>query len=416
MGQISPATIARLEERARRFPGAFHRGFTAEAVHAHSSCMIIDLHADPMLQWCFFRRDFAGTPGRTFAEILRSPAYHLIRAVIGGGKHKPLFDHTDVPRMRLGGVDAAVFGLHWYPQDIVAAINPWDGVSRQLDHLAALNAAGSLRLVRSSKELIAAVAAGAFAACSGIEGWHALGHESEPLGLRLQRLDLARAAGAVYLTLNHHTDNDAAHNSWSMLHQDSVPDPNLGLGPAGPAVIERCNKLGVIVDLTHTNHRCILEACEHASAPVIASHGGSRAPSRTDRYAPRVLDLDCIIAIARTGGGIGVPFCPAFLVGSHDASVTAVVTDLNRIKDTIDNARITRTDGTLVRGEECVCLGTDFDGWIPSIPQEVNGVEDLPLLTQLLLDQGWGAEAIGAMYGGNFLRIWDAAANAAARM
>lgn len=49
------------------------------------------------------------------------------------------------------------------------------------------------------------------------------------------------------------------------------------------------------------------------------------------------------------------------------------------------------------------CQGADFNGWIPSITDRIEGVDDLPLLMQMLLDQGWDLDAIVAIYGGSFL-------------
>ncbi|MFQ5676394.1 MAG: membrane dipeptidase, partial [bacterium] len=57
-------------------------------------------------------------------------------------------------------------------------------------------------------------------------------------------------------------------------------------------------------------------------------------------------------------------------------------------------------------GDDHVALGSDFDGWIPRIPRDMNDASDLPLLTQGMLDMGYSEKRIKKILGENFLRVW----------
>jgi membrane dipeptidase len=61
----------------------------------------------------------------------------------------------------------------------------------------------------------------------------------------------------------------------------------------------------------------------------------------------------------------------------------------------------------LVGVEHCA-IGTDWEGWAV-YPDGLDSAEKLPLLTEALLRRGWSAEDIFAAYGGNFLRVMQAA-------
>jgi membrane dipeptidase len=58
-------------------------------------------------------------------------------------------------------------------------------------------------------------------------------------------------------------------------------------------------------------------------------------------------------------------------------------------------------------GVDHVGLGSDFDG-IEAPPLELNGVEDLPLITKALLERGYSKKDIRKILGGNFLRVFEA--------
>ena len=70
----------------------------------------------------------------------------------------------------------------------------------------------------------------------------------------------------------------------------------------------------------------------------------------------------------------------------------------------------------LFPGEDCIAFGSDFDGWIPSIPREMRDARDLHLLTDALRKAGLKPDVIKKMYGQNFLRAWGEALEAAKKL
>jgi len=59
-----------------------------------------------------------------------------------------------------------------------------------------------------------------------------------------------------------------------------------------------------------------------------------------------------------------------------------------------------------VAGEDCVALGSDFDG-IPAAPQGVTGSDFYPALEAELRSRGYSEKRIGKIFSGNFLRVLE---------
>jgi membrane dipeptidase len=75
-----------------------------------------------------------------------------------------------------------------------------------------------------------------------------------------------------------------------------------GLSTYGLKLVAEMNRVGMLVDLSHTGHRTSLDIIEASQAPVIVSHGNARAL----RDHPRNMDDAVIVGCARKGGVIGV--------------------------------------------------------------------------------------------------------------
>ena len=86
-------------------------------------------------------------------------------------------------------------------------------------------------------------------------------------------------------------------------------DTDAGLSQFGKRVIREMNRVGMVVDVTHTGYRTTMEAMEVSTAPVIFSHSNAYAvkPSR------RNVKDDQIKACAATGGVIGLNGFPGFV-------------------------------------------------------------------------------------------------------
>lgn len=284
----------------------------------------------------------------------------------------------DIPRLRGGGVDAAVFAIwpnprllrpHRYARFVLAALET-------LEHICARESA-SIALARSPEELSAIVASGRIAAIVAIEGAHALQGD-------LALLDTFYRHGVRLITLTWNNSNELA---------DAAADPNkphYGLSPLGFKALRRMNELGIIVDISHASAETFADVIDSSRAPVIASHSGVAALcSRT-----RNLTDDQLRAIARTGGVVGVIFYPVCLRDDKEnASLSDVLDQLEYVRNLV--------------GSDHVALGSDFDGLMGPAPTGLEDATCFPAITAGLRQRGWSDSDIRKTLGENFLRVWQ---------
>ncbi|MFC0534257.1 dipeptidase [Phytohabitans kaempferiae] len=187
-----------------------------------------------------------------------------------------------------------------------------------------------------------------------------------------------------------------------------------GLSTFGIKVVERCNRLGVIVDLSHCGEATTLEACRISTQPVTASHTSAR---RVYEH-PRAKSDDALRAVADTGGVVGVYAVPAFLANTPEPSIDSMLDHIEYMIDLV--------------GWQHVGIGTDWPWAIPSEldsslgeinhkrlafkPQDEAGraarlrgyrdCRDLPNITRGLVGRGYSDEQVQGVLGENFLRVF----------
>ena len=261
------------------------------------------------------------------------------------------------------------------------------------------------------------------AALMGIEGGHAI---EDSLRLLRDYYDL----GIRYMTLTHFNTNNWADS------QGDIDNPKVahhnGLTPFGRDVVHEMNRLGMMVDISHTADKTFWDVLETSTAPIIASHSSCRALSSHTRN----MTDDMIKALAAKGGVIQISFGCDFLSQRYvdeskplEAAMreqfmaalkiedpTAKTQAIEKLK-TEFNAKIqpaTLADvvaqidhAVKVGGIDHVGIGTDFDG-VGCVPPDLNSYNKFPALTRALLEKGYSAEDIKKIYGGNTLRVMRA--------
>jgi membrane dipeptidase len=331
--------------------------------------------------------------------------------------------HTDIPRLREGGVGAVFFAAYVssdYAKDNRAAKRTLemidtirhDIVGRHPDHF---------QLATTADQILAARKAGRIAALIGIEGGHAI---QDSLRLLRAYFDL----GVRYMTLTHSNSNNWADSS------GSADKPNNGLNDLGRQVIAEMNRLGMMVDISHVSDKTFHDVLAASRAPVFASHSSCRAISAI----PRNMSDEMIVALARKGGVVQVNFGCEFL--SQDSANTTPWTnpalrqnleevasrharnpgERKRILRDITskaNAQVVRaklSDAVAhidhvvrIAGIDAVGIGSDFDG-VTCVPVGLDDVSKFPALTRALLEKGYTAEQVHKIYGGNLLRVMRA--------
>lgn len=315
--------------------------------------------------------------------------------------------HLDLPRARQGGLAGGLFAMfvptpRWKKEIVPRggkegrARRGWDvplaGRVRQAPALAFLLrmmatayriqslSKGSFRIVRTFRQLRTALTRGDLAAVLHLEGAEAIPRDLHLLPV-LHEAGL-RSLGPVWSRPN-------VFGYGVPFSFPASPDLGPGLTRAGKALVQLCNELGVLLDLSHLNERGFRDVAALSKAPLVASHSGAHAlcPS------PRNLTDDQLRAIRDSGGLVGVNFGRAFLRrdgrGDRRTSLREIVRHVEYIAE--------------VAGVDHVALGSDFDG--TAIPQDLGDVTGLPRLLDALRARGIRGSALAKIAHGNWLRV-----------
>jgi len=292
---------------------------------------------------------------------------------IGGGSPDV---HLDLPRMAGSGLDA-VFLAAWI-DPALAGDGAWDRAASLLAAIRGVAEANPDRagFARTGDDVRRHVAEGRLALLAGIENGQAFEG-------RVENVTRARELGASYVTLTWMNSNELGDaGGGEEIHG--------GLSPFGREVVRAMERDGILVDLAHAAPSTFFDALDTASGPVVVSHAATEARGAH----PRNVSDDQIRAVADTGGLVGIAFMPAYLdpADPGSADVATIADHLDRVAD--------------VAGTDHVALGSDFDG-VPTLPRGIRGVEDLPVLFAELTRRGWVGRDLGALLGGNWLRVLD---------
>jgi membrane dipeptidase len=275
----------------------------------------------------------------------------------------------------------------------------------------------------TADEIVAAHNERKIAALMGIEGGHAIEDS-----LRLLRDYYA--LGVRYMTLTHFNTNNWADSQGDF--EDTKVKHHNGLTPFGKDVVREMNRLGMMVDISHTADKTFYDALEVSSAPIIASHSSCRAVSNHTRN----MTDDMIRALAAKGGTIQINFDCAYLSQRYSDASKPIMADLRprfqealKIEDPVARAAaidkleeestaklppatladvVAQIDHAVkIGGIDHVGIGTDFDG-VGCVPAELSSYDKFPALTRALLEKGYSATDIKKIYGGNILRVMRA--------
>ena len=323
-----------------------------------------------------------------------------------------------IPKMRAGHLGAEFFSIWvdvtWPRQDLIhRALDLIDLVNQQV-----ARHSDELALATTAEDIERLHREGKIAILMGVEG----GHEIEG---DLRMLDILCHLGVRYMTLTHTKDDELGDSS------GDKPNWN-GLSPLGRQAVQRMNRLGMMVDISHVSDKTFYDALAVSKAPLLASHSSCRALCS----APRDMTDDMIRALARNGGVMDVNFYPGFLsqvyldgfrkiekhVESELAAAGASAAKQGRRLSYLEEVRIERQltrdlpvpsytiiadhidHAVKVGGIDHVGLGSDFDG-VDSTPLGMEDVSKIPDLVRELARRGCREEELEKILGGNVLRV-----------
>lgn len=160
-----------------------------------------------------------------------------------------------------------------------------------------------------------------------------------------------------------------------------------GLTKRGREYVKECQRLGILVDVSHISDEAFWQIMDMTEAPIIATHSNSRAVCGVSRN----LTDDMFRAICNTGGVTGFNLCADF-VGEQPTVDTAC--------DHIFHFLELDPTGTHI------AIGGDLDG-ISEMPAGFSGVQDYPKLAQRLLERGLDEATLKQIFWSNALGVID---------
>jgi membrane dipeptidase len=335
----------------------------------------------------------------------------LLRLYLRGGADAPRAflegeakGQLDLPMARQGGFAGGLFAIFVPSTD--GAIGPSGGIPSQTTSNDALlppsvestpaqravftmvslllrierESQGQVRICRNVHDIQRDLQDGVLAAVLHIEG-------AEAIDSNFEILDVLYEAGLRSLGPVWSRSNVFGHGV--PFRCPSSPDTGAGLTDLGKELIRACNRLRILIDLSHLNERGFWDVTAISDAPLVATHSNAHALSPHSRN----LTDKQLAAIRETGGMVGVNFATSFLRpdGRPDAGtpVELVVDHLEHLLEQV--------------GDDSVGFGSDFDG--ARIPAGIGNAAGLQNLVEIMRTRGFGEPLIEKICFRNWLRV-----------
>jgi membrane dipeptidase len=304
--------------------------------------------------------------------------------------------HLDLPKARQGGFAGGLFAMFVpSPKRNTSGQTGGDAATTALDAAEAQRAVfamasllyrierqsqGRVRVCRTVEDIEGCLADDVLAAVLHIEG-------AEAIDANLELLDVLYAAGLRSLGPVWSRSNAFGHGV--PFRCPSSSDTGPGLTDLGKALVGACNRLRILIDLSHLNERGFWDVAEISDAPLVATHSNAHAISPHSRN----LTDGQLAAIRQSGGFVGVNFGTSMLRadGQHNKA-TPLDLVVQHIEHMVEHA-----------GEDGVGIGSDFDGTM--IPDGIGNAAGLQNLVQAMRQRGFGEPLIEKLCFRNWLRV-----------
>ena len=336
-----------------------------EAKALHKTLEIVDLHSDTLM----WDRDLNDKASRGHMDLPRLQDGNVALQLFSSVTKTPKGQNYDGNSDKTDNITLLTIAQ-------LQPVKTWNSlVERSLYHAQKRNAQvvasnGALKAIDTASQVENLIVgrqkdARAIGAMLTIEGLHNLAGKAS-------NLDRLYDAGFRMAGLTHFFDNELAGSMHGM--------EKGGLTPFGRDIVRRMEAKGMIVDIAHLSHKSVADVFAMATRPVVSSHGGVQATCKVNRN----LTDDEVRGVAKTGGVVGIGYWEGAICAT---SPRAAAKAMKHVRDLV--------------GIQYVALGSDYDG-ATTVRFDTS---QLVQVTQTLLDEGFTAEEIRAVMGGNALRV-----------
>ncbi len=241
---------------------------------------------------------------------------------------------------------------------------------------------GRVRICRNVRDIRRCIMNGVLAPVLHIEG-------AEAIDPNFELLDVLYAAGLRSLGPVWSRPNVFGHGVPFLC--PSPPDTGPGLTDLGKELIRQCNRLRILIDLSHLNESGFWDVAAISNAPLVATHSNAHALSPHSRN----LTDKQLAAIRESRGLVGINFATSFLrpdgARDADAPVELVVEHIEYMLEHV--------------GEEGVGIGSDFDG--ARMPSGIASAAGLQNLVAAMRARGFAEPLIEKVCFRNWLRVLE---------
>ena len=331
--------------------------------------------------------------------------------------------HSDLEKFKLGGVDLQVFSIWVSPDEKEKKY--FENANNMINKLNFLisRVPKDWGLAKSYQDITYNSRKNKMSCVIGVEGGHIIGRD-------ISKLEALHDRGMRYLGLTWNNSNYIASSAKDeTFNRNSLS--NIGLSNFGIEVVQKCNELGVIIDVSHAGEQAFWDVVDQSQEPIIASH--SSVYALCPHY--RNLKDDQIKAIAKTGGAVFINFYPGYIDSTFQQKAEIInmkyEVELDILAEKYDplsnqywfeemkllkheKARIAPSINDVIKhisyivnlvGVDYVGIGSDYDG-VEIMPTGLENVSKLPFLTKKLIEHGYTIREVRKILGGNFKRIF----------
>ena len=300
-------------------------------------------------------------------------------------------------QMREGGVDAVhvTIAYHENFRETVANIEQWNGFFEQFPELIFHGKTGDdVRLAHETNRT---------AIFYGFQN-------PSPMEDDIRLVEILHTLGARFMQLT--------YNNQSLLATGCYEENDTGITRMGKQVIEEMNRVGLVVDMSHSAEQSTLEAIEFSARPIVVSH------ANPNFWAPALRNKSNAIlkGLGETGGMLGFSMYPHHLKGKGDCSLQSFCQMIANCADKmgVDNSgigsdlcqdhpdsvvewmRVGRWTKKIDYGE-----GSASNAGFPDMPPWFNDNRDFSNVEQGLLEVGFDTQDTAKIMGNNWLSFFD---------